>query len=244
MSHTFVIAECGSSHDNDLQKAYRLVEAAKECGADACKFQFWSNSKALADRRKLGKDAEAVYAKYKLPQGWLPILANLCEKKGLEFMCTAFLLEDIPIVAPYVSRFKISAFESGWKEFVDAHVPYGRQVIISVRPEDFYKVEMPERVESVRLHCISKYPCPVEEIGLRHVNRETGLSDHTANVQTGAAAAARNAPAVEAHIKLHDTASTNPDYGHSLQADGEMDDLGVVPFRRYVMNIRAVERML
>ena len=54
--------------------------------------------------------AEPVYARYKLPIGWLDILSDHCKRVDIEFMCSTFLIEDIQIVAPYVNRFKISAF--------------------------------------------------------------------------------------------------------------------------------------
>ncbi len=252
MSKTFVIAEAGSSHDNDLSKAYRLIEAAKECGADACKFQYWSSSKALADRRRIPL-AEPVYAKYKLPEAWLEKLFLRCVEVGIEFMCTAYLIEDIPIIAPYVKLFKISAFEAEWADFVYAHKDLRRPVIISKNPG---KHLPPNTYWADVLHCVSEYPTPMENLGLLNGMQESnccdGLSDHTTSTLTGALAVAAGATIVEKHIRLHDTAESNPDYGHSLIADEYVVDdahgngltKDVSQFWRYVRNIREAERCM
>lgn len=247
----FVIAECGSSHDNDLQKAYRLVEAAKECGANAAKFQFWSSPKKLAERRKLGPDAEAMYAKYQLPQGWLPLLKAHCDKVGVEFMCSVFMPQDCDLIASYCKRGKISAFESGDDELISCARARFEALVVSCNPG-----KPPPKVYDIDLlYCISKYPTALEDLKFdRNIWREgiyDGFSDHTANVLTGAAAVAAGARIVEAHIRLRDTAHSNPDYGHSLVADDISCDLqgqwgcdGHNCFGQYVSNIRTIEKML
>ena len=93
MSHTFVIAEAGSSHDGSFEKAVALIGVARIAGADACKFQFWSSAKRLAERRQadgrltddgLTKNYIPVYEKYQIPATWLPRLREECSKQGLE----------------------------------------------------------------------------------------------------------------------------------------------------------------
>jgi len=239
MSHTFVIAEIGSCHENGLKNAHLLIDAAREAGADAAKAQFWSSSKALAQRRNVML-AEPVYARFKLPVGWLDILADHCRRVGLEFMCTTYLIKDIPIVAPYVSRFKISAYESKWGDFINAHYEYRREIIVSTNPGnvvcygDVYRRQGAPSIK--RLHCISHYPTKLDDLGLSRI-RESGLdgfSDHSANVIAGAQAVAYGATIVEAHIKLDHTLETNPDFQHSLAPDD---------FYSYVKHIRDAERM-
>lgn len=268
----FVIAEAGSSHDNDLQKAYRLIEAAKECGADAVKFQWTSDARAMARNRwrmkpDLIDSAELAidemrqnYEKYlQKPVSWLESLKVHADKVGIEFMCTVYLIEDIATIAPLVKRFKVSAYESGWTEFMRHHYPYGRQVIASVKA-DSYLTDF-EHPDVSTLYCVSKYPTSLEDLKLRSMwdsnirggffVRHSGLSDHTANVLTGAASVAAGASIVEAHIRLDTTPEDNPDYAHSLMCNmpgdsgcGECCDSQPSPFDVYVSNIRTVESML
>jgi len=48
---TFIIAEIGCNHDGDLNKAKRLIDAAKAAGADAAKFQLFRSQKLWRDDR-------------------------------------------------------------------------------------------------------------------------------------------------------------------------------------------------
>ena len=238
MGKTLVIAECGSSHDNDLAKAYRLIEAAKECGADVAKFQWTSNAEAMAQRRK-SVGATEMYRKYlEKPLEWLQQLKLKCDEVGIEFMCTVYLMEDIEVIAPIVKRFKVSAFENDWVDFVNAH-PSDREIIISRNKEgQVHWLGWPKRV----LYCVSQYPTPVEELELERMRMTgaDGLSDHTTSMLTGALAVAMGAGCVEKHIRLWDTDPKNPDYGHSLKADaGDGRN-----FAEYVRNIRESERCL
>lgn len=248
----FIIAEAGSSWDCDLYKALKLIDAAKECGADAVKFQWTSDAYKMAQRRQLGLAEESAYGMYKKYLQYHPDFLNRfkehCDSVGIEFMCTTYLIEDIATIAPLVKRFKVSAFESKWELFVAAHEEFGKAVIISQNPGsrmDYWRY-IKHNLTIETLHCISKYPTPLEDVGLGWIkdDEHQGFSDHTANVLTGAAAVAAGARIIESHIRLEDTPSSNPDYPHSLAANGVPDDCGRIPYEQYVSNIRAVERML
>jgi len=231
MTHTFVIAECGSCHDNSFTKALRLIDAAKDCGADAAKFQYWSHPGKLAARRKLGPEAKAIYERYQLPKSWIPELKNYCDEAGIEFMCTVYLTEDIEVVAPYVARFKISAYESEWKAFVAAH-PTDKQVIVSHNIGQIWKRES----HISDLYCVSKYPCKIEDLHLWEMQTiYKGLSDHTTSTNTGGWAVCCGGEIVEKHHRLGDTHPSNPDYPHSLITSD---------FMTYVQNIREAERAM
>jgi sialic acid synthase SpsE len=156
-------------------------------------------------------------------------------------MCTAYLIEDIVVLAPLVKRFKISAFEATWAAFVYAHKDLGRQVIISKNPGQ----KLPENTYwADALHCVSEYPTPIERLGLRNGMQESncvdGLSDHTANPLVGALAVAAGATIIESHIRLDDTNPGNPDYPHSLSASKG----ALFSYAEYVSNIRTAEKAL
>lgn len=232
MTHTFVIAECGSCHDNSFTKALRLIDAAVAAGADAAKFQYWSSAGKLAARRGLGPDAKAVYEKYQLPKSWLPNLKEYCDGSGIEFMCTTYLLEDIAQVAPLVKRFKISAYESRWTEFVVSHYGYKKPIVIS------QNAGYPILDAPVNLHymwCVSKYPALMEDISYIPITGWKGLSDHTVSTILGGISVALGALTIEKHLRLVDTVGECPDYGHSLDPQD---------FRTYVSNIREAELAL
>jgi len=239
----FCIAECGSSHDCNWDKATRLVALAADCGFDVCKFQWYSDPDELTRRR----NAEAyrdVYRRYRIPEDWLPRLRRLCATHDIEFMATVYMESDIVAVAPYVKRFKISSFEAGDKAFLEAHRPFKKPVIVStgmMRENDVLELFRP--FVSVILHCTSAYPCPPEDVNLnvirafagRRTLKPIGLSDHTCNVLTGALAVAAGAEIIEVHVRLDDTDEDNPDYAVSLSPEDVLEYMG---------NIRIAEQMM
>lgn len=95
-----VIAEAGVNHNGDLQRAIALVDAAKQAGADAVKFQTFkadllatsSAGKAAYQRRSTpGKESQlAMIQKLELSQSAFLELADHCRKTGIEFLSTAF----------------------------------------------------------------------------------------------------------------------------------------------------------
>src|SRR3972149_1194718 len=105
---TLVIAECGSSWHFGLDpigNAKCMIQAAKDCGADAVKFQYCSDAAAMAKRRGL-PDAEAMYRRYlQYPVEYLRHFKTHADSVGIEFMCTVYLPQDITVVESLVKRF-------------------------------------------------------------------------------------------------------------------------------------------
>lgn len=230
---TFVIAEAGSCHDGSLEQAYRLIATAKEAGADACKFQFWSDAARLATRRR-APAYQPLYEKYRVPRDWLDDLKTWCDAAGLEFMCTVYLPEDVPVIAPYVARFKIASFEADDLDFIAAHVPYDKPILVSTgmsseTPHPYWKVKY--------LHCVSAYPTPIDEANLAVLRDPgfVGFSDHTADTLTGAFAVCASASILEVHFRLDDTDTANPDYVTALDP---------AELAQYVRYVRLAERLL
>jgi sialic acid synthase SpsE len=244
MSKVFIIAEAALTWlHGGLDAAYRSIHAAKECGASAWKTQWTSDHEAMEMRRGVPRDQ---YKRLQWAGDCLPKLKEECDRVGIEFMCTVFIPQDIPTISQYVKRFKVSAFESRNKDFVEAHIPYnlfdsGKEVIVSYNPDnrDYFWLDLNERQVSRRLHCISKYPTPIEDLKLLRISVEEvkmdGLSDHTTSVLTGAVAVGAGARILEHHFRLDDTPESDPDYPHSFAPK----DLAT-----YISNVREAERML
>jgi N,N'-diacetyllegionaminate synthase len=252
---TYVIAEIGSCHDGDLVNAMRLVDAAKAAGADAVKAQFWSDADKLADRRKVPKQYRELYQRYQVPQEWLTDIWRSCYEQQIDFMCTAYLPEDVAVVAPHVKHFKIASFEAEATDLLDAHLPFIDRDIVDRRPRLVYvSMGMGASVDTVVRHlahgsraqrvrfllCTSSYPAPVETLNLRRFwpcrdwTEMDGLSDHSPphHTWTGALAVAAGAEAIEAHLRLDATNPRNPDAPHAMTPP---------QFADYVRNIRFAE---
>lgn len=245
----YVIAECGSCHDGDLNKALELIWQARRVGANAVKFQYWSDADALADRRRVPQYYRDVYERYALPTVWLPALAARAEKFGLDFMCTTYLPQDVALIAQYVKHFKIASFEAGALDLFDAHLPFlqngDRWLIVSLgmgaEPLDWDVSGWNKLAHSALhhrvmryLHCVSAYPAPPESLRLSRINYLDGFSDHSAPslTWTGALAVAAGARIIEAHLRVHSNVQ-NPDYAHAMIPEQFID---------YVANIRFAER--
>ncbi|HYM24447.1 MAG TPA: N-acetylneuraminate synthase family protein [Vicinamibacterales bacterium] len=249
---TFVIVEAGSCHDGSLERAQQLVELAKTAGADAVKFQFWSDSARLAKRRHVD-DEDPIrdhYKRYQLPAEWLPILRRAAEKHDLGFLCTTYLPEDVATVAPLVGIFKVSSFEGADRELLEAHRPFldDHELLVSDggREQDVLAPTLKvftrnrERKRVHLLHCVSAYPAPTDQLNLSILRRGyAGFSDHSGDTLTGALAVAVVGPGpliLEVHAKLEDTETSNPDAGAFAHSPFSL--------RRYIDNVRFAEAAL
>ena len=253
-SRTLVIAEVAGCHDGDLRKALRLVRLASDVGADAAKFQWVSSPERLARRRR-APEYLAAYRTISFPLHWFPVLAEFCAHAGVEFMCTAYLPEDVEVVAEYVRRFKVSSFEALDAHFVCLHASYRKPLIISAgMGADLQRTLSQYRAAAVAagrtceledvhvLHCVSGYPCPPDQLNLAHLWRGwsgavafSGLSDHSRGTTSGALAVAAGARIIEFHTRLADTQQGNADFAVARPPKEA---------REYVQNIRLAERVV
>ena len=252
----YVIAEVGINHNGSLDTALRLIDAAKEAGADAVKFQ--------------KRTVDVVYTPEELarprdnPFG--PTNGDL--KRGLEFGA-----KEYGVIDAYCRTVGIQWFASPWDEasvdFMERFEPpcykvasasltddgllrhlasKGRPVILSTGMSTMDEVRhamvLLERagVPVSVLHCNSTYPCPVEDLNLRGIRAlmaefpdlPVGYSGHEVGLSTTVAAVALGACIVERHITL-DRAMWGSDQAASVEPQG---------FARLVRDIRAVERAL
>jgi N,N'-diacetyllegionaminate synthase len=250
MPRTFAIAEAGSCHDGDFAKACALVAEARAAGADAVKFQFWSDADQLADRRRVPVYYREIYRRYQMPAAWLQQLHDYCFSLGIEFMATTYLPQDVATVAPFVQQFKIASFEADSVDLARAHVPFlvgNRTVIVSLgmgaNPNTVPRALCCDKSyvgwysHARFLHCVSAYPAPPEAMSLWLLGDEewsfVGLSDHSRHPWMGALAVAAGAEVIEAHLRLEETEPTNPDYATAFSPR---------EFADYVANVRFAER--
>lgn len=254
LNRTLVIAECGSCHDGELRKALQLIEAARDGGADAAKFQFWSSADRLADRRHVPDRYRDIYRRYQIAPTWLPVLKEACDARShwtvglrpIEFMATTYLPEDIFTVAPFVKRFKVASFEAQDSVFIHTH-PGDRDILVSLGMADSIPRHLAAADRAIQLlHCVSAYPAPAEAMNLAVFQRDwgesfdpspspfVGLSDHSRHPWMGALAVAAGASILEVHIRLDKTSAANPDYVTAFTPS---------EFADYVRNVRFAERV-
>ena len=239
--HLTIIAEIGSCHENNLDEAKRLLDAAKAAGADVAKAQFWSSGARLAARRNAPELREA-YETFQIPRDWLALLRTYADSIGIEFACTSYLPEDVWAVAETCRIMKIASFEANDPDLLTCHrEPYrdGRHIVISLgmggRTEPIKECLLRANVQhgaytdSVHfLHCVSAYPAPIAQLSLSKLRPGLfidygrpvyhGFSDHSAAdvTITGAIAVGAGASILERHVRLDTTNTKNPDFPHSM----------------------------
>ena len=236
----YIVAECGVNHGGSVDTAYRLIEAAKQAGADAVKFQ-WFRTDALVRRR--GPQAEALRP-LELSEGAMRALAGRCVDLDLPFLCSVFDLESadayLALDPPAV---KIGSGElTDWR--LIRHVAAsGKPMILSTGMATMQMIanallRAPE--DRALLHCVSAYPTPLEQVNLRAMDAlrafhcPVGFSDHTWGFSAAEAAVARGAVIIEKHLTL-DRKLPGPDHVASMEPHD---------FRPLVQQIRKTTAML
>ena len=258
---TLVIAEAGVNHNGDLELAKQLVDAAADAGADVVKFQtFLANQlateqaqNAAYQQKVLGQSQGqlAMLQQLELKPEHHTELINYCQKRGIEFLSTAFDPPSIELLATLkIKLWKIPSGEI-------TNLPYLRQigaqrqsVILSTGMANLSEIEAAlgvlehagtSRSQITVLHCTTEYPAPPEEVNLRAMSImaqafgvTVGYSDHTEGIAVPIAAVAMGATVIEKHLTL-DRNLPGPDHKASLEPD---------EFAAMVQGIRTIEKAL
>ena len=191
---SFFIAEVSSNHSRSIERAIEFVDTASRIGCDAVKFQLFIIEKLFAPeilkKSKNHRDRE----QWELPLEFLPILADRCKEKGIQFSCSPFYLDAVKELEPYVDFYKIASYELLWDDLLIACAQTGKPVIISTGMANLKEIEHAVKVlrnndcEPSVLHCTSAYPTPYDEANLsaietirKSIGCEVGWSDHTVN---------------------------------------------------------------
>jgi sialic acid synthase SpsE len=256
----YVIAEAGVNHNCDVRLGYRLIETAREAGADAVKFQSYTAGKIatrVAPRYWVEKDDprgsqwDTFDRLDKLTDRDFRALLEHARKAGITAFSTPFDDEAVDFLASLdVPAFKIASADLTCHALIERAARVGRPMILSTGTSTLAEVEEALEVcrragneEVALLHCTLKYPCPPEGINLRmmeHLMRAfpevpVGLSDHSLGISVPQAAVALGATIVEKHYTVDKTLPGSPD--HHLSVDP-------ADTRAMVEGIRTVEKAL
>lgn len=243
MKHVFIIAEAGVNHNGSIELAFGLIEAAKDAGADAVKFQSFkadsllSKNSIKAEYQKKNTDAnESQYEmikKLELSTGDHYKLLEHCKKNQIQFLSSPFDLNSIDLLDEL--SLEIIKIPSG--EIIN--LPYLRKigklnksVILSTGMSDLGEIEDAinillengtAREKLIVLHCNTEYPTPFEDVNLKAMltmknafNVKVGYSDHTNGIEVPIAAVALGAEVIEKHFTL-DRTMEGPDHKASLE---------------------------
>lgn len=261
MSRVIIIAEAGVNHNGSVEAAHKLIDIAKECGADAIKFQTFSSELVLRRDTPLVDYQRATGAvtmfdlvkKLELTREEFSQLNDHCARIGIEFMSTAFDLPSLDFLCDELAmgRIKIPSGEVVNVPLLRRAAEKARPVILSTGmctleeigfALNTMRASSPSDVmDTTVMHCTTAYPTPMDEIHLRAMTtlRDTfglpvGLSDHSEGFLAAAAAVAMGGVMIEKHFTL-DRNLPGPDHKASVDPDG---------LRQFVETVRSVERMM
>jgi N-acetylneuraminate synthase len=246
----FVIAEMSGNHNQSLDLAMQIVEAAARAGAHALKLQTYTADTMTLDLREReflisdpqslwhGQSLYELYRKAQTPWAWhAPIFAR-CRELGMVAFSTPFDASAVDFLEKLGAPcYKIASFENVDLPLIRRAAATGKPLILSTGMATLEEIDMAVRAareagcrELVLLKCTSTYPASPDDSHLRTMPRlreqfgcEVGLSDHTPGIGAAIAAVALGATVIEKHLTLH-RADGGVDAAFSLEP-GELQAL-------------------
>jgi pseudaminic acid synthase len=256
----YVVAELSANHNHELDQAIRLIQAAKESGADAVKVQTYTPDTITirSDHEYFqirggtiwdGRTLHELYGEAYTPWDWQPKLKRVADDLGLDFFSSAF---DSTAV-DFLESMGVPAYKVASCELVDVPLLQkisrtGKPLILSTGMATIEEIE--EAVQTARqagarqialLRCTSAYPALPGEMNLRTIPElarrfevPAGLSDHSMNIAVPVAAVALGACIIEKHFTL----------SRSLKGPDSAFSLEPAEFKAMVEAVRVAEKSL
>ncbi len=225
----FIIAEMSGNHNQSLERAFEIVDAAAACGAHAIKLQTYTADTLTIDRKEglfqisdenslwKGKNLYELYKQAYTPWEWHKPIFERAKKHGMIAFSSPFdetavdFLEDLNVPV-----YKIASFENTHWPLLKKVASTGKPVIMSTGISQISDIDESVRVlrengckDLVLLKCTSTYPAEPSNTNLMTIphmselfNCHVGLSDHTMGIGASVAAVALGARIIEKHFTL------------------------------------------
>jgi N,N'-diacetyllegionaminate synthase len=195
MNRVFVIAEAGVNHNGSLEMALQLVDAARDAGADAVKFQTFraedvvTPNAATADyqRSNTGETSQfGMIKKLELDEAQHARIARHCRDEGIEFFSTPFSEDAVAMLVRLgVHRIKLPSGEITNKPLLECAAETGLPLLMSSGMATMEEVQTaigwiaqrwqarklppPSAANLTLMHCTSAYPAPAQALNLRAI---------------------------------------------------------------------------
>ena len=254
----FIIAEAGVNHNGSIKKAKKLVDIAKDAGADAVKFQTWKTESLVSYRtqapyyQKINTGEQnqfKILKKLELNYSEFDQIIDYCSKKKIKFMSTADDVDSANYLRNRQDVFKIGSGELDNFPFLDLIISFNKPIILSTGCAD--KKLLDEVIKNFKkrkfdlqkltlLHCTSAYPVPYNEVNLNVIESlkkygvSVGFSDHTLDNISAIGAVALGAKVVEKHFTISNQLE-GPDHKMSLNPS---------MLKKFIKDLRNIELCL
>jgi N-acetylneuraminate synthase/N,N'-diacetyllegionaminate synthase len=236
----YVIAEAGINHNGDLDIAFKMIEAAKKCGADAVKFQTFKAEEFCGDPKQMftyTSQGESVtesmldmFKRVEFTEGdWYKIRKH-ADTVGIEFLSTPQNLGDLELLMKLgVSAIKVGSDDLTNEPLIQKYSLSGLPLILSTGMSDEVEIESAliasgfhEGNSVALLVCTSQYPTPPQDVNISRVitlrtkypTLTLGFSDHTEGNEAAILSVGLGAIIFEKHFTL-DHQLPGPDHWFS-----------------------------
>jgi N-acetylneuraminate synthase len=228
-SPPFIIAEMSGNHNQSLERALEIVEAAAKAGAHALKIQTYTPDTMtldlderefhISDPKSLwaGTSLYKLYAQAFTPWEWHEAIFNRAKELGILAFSTPFDNTAVDFLESLnVQCYKIASFENTDLPLIRRVAATGKPIIISTGMASIAELDDTVRAarnagckELILLKCTSTYPALADNtniLTIPHMRKlfgcEVGLSDHTMGVGVSVASVALGATVIEKHFTL------------------------------------------
>tara|TARA_Y100000590_G_C15687521_1_gene1002170 strand:+ start:584 stop:1627 length:1044 start_codon:yes stop_codon:yes gene_type:complete len=225
----FIIAEMSGNHNQSLNRALEIVEAAAESGASAIKLQTYTAETItldvsegdffINDKKSLwkGESLFQLYKKAYTPWEWHKPIMDKARELGI--LCFSSPFDETAV--DFLDNLNVPAYKIA--SFENSHIPLIKKVASKKKPIIISSgmatiAELDETIRTIRefgckdiviLKCTSTYPAPPEDsniLTIPHMKKlfgcEVGLSDHTMGIGASIASVAQGATVIEKHFTL------------------------------------------
>ncbi|WP_066164091.1 N-acetylneuraminate synthase family protein [Aliarcobacter cryaerophilus] len=206
LNKPYIIAEIGCNHNGDTELGLKMIKAAKDCGADAVKFQYFTKDNLFTDDYLSELDSGIVklenvdkwedkelgltnireqISAFTNDEKQLLVFKNYCDEIGIDFGCTPVNEEGVKFLAKIKSDYvKISSMDANNLEMIDACIEAKLPVIISTGMATLQDIDKIYNLFRERnytnfsiLHCVSIYPPRDEIVNLNFIDTLKGIYD-------------------------------------------------------------------
>jgi pseudaminic acid synthase len=222
----FIIAEMSGNHNQSLDRALALVDAAAAAGAHALKLQTYTadtitmkGAYTITDENSLwkGKELHELYKMAYTPWDWHKAIFDRAKEKGMVAFSSPFDETSVDFLETLnVPAYKIASFENTHHPLLKKVAKTGKPVIVSTGVSTLEDIQDSVKVlrangckNLILLKCTSTYPATPENTNLNTIPElkkifdcTIGLSDHTMGIGASVAAVALGARVIEKHFTL------------------------------------------
>lgn len=240
----YFIADIGANHDGSLDRAYKLIELAKESGANAAKFQnfqaekivsnvgFQSLGQKMSHQSSWNKSVFEIYQDASVSFDWTEKLKLKCDEVGIEYFTSPYDFESVDSVDPFVDIYKIGSGDITWIEIVEYISKKRKPVLLATGASQIEDVKRAMDVilkhtnDVVLMQCNTNYTGSNDNFNYLNLNvlklfKELypnvilGLSDHTEGDVSVLGSIALGARVIEKHF-TDDNSRIGPDHKFAM----------------------------